>query len=164
MMREGASQMIDAGEMLPQFRLPAADGRTVQLWDYKQRQALVLIILHGPDCAECGRLLEAYAARYAEFREQGAELLALLPAPLEQVERLQAELRLPFPLLADATGETLARLSAWDVARRAAQPAILVADRYGALYRRSSAASEGALPAPDVALKDLEYIGMQCPE
>ncbi len=163
-MPQTASQMIDAGEMLPQFRLPSADGRTVQFWDYKQRQALVLLILHGPDCAECGRLLEAYAARYAEVREQGAELLALLPASLEQVERLQAQVRLPFPLLADGTGETLARLGAWESARQAAQPTILVADRYGALYTRYTGASEGDLPAPDVALKDLEYVAMQCPE
>jgi peroxiredoxin len=164
MMREIASQMIDLGEMLPQFQLPAAGGRMIRLWDYKQRRQVVLLALHGLDCADCQKLLASFAGRYADFREQETEILALLPMAPEALEHWQAQLDLPFPLLADATGKTLARLGAWDGALQAVLPTVLVADRYGALYSRYTAASEGDLPAPDVVLKDLEYIAIQCPE
>jgi peroxiredoxin len=163
-MRQSASQLIDAGEMLPLFSAPAAGGRMVHLWEYKQRQQLVLLLLHGPDCPACRELLAAFAARYTDFREQATEVLALLPATLEAVETLQGQLRLPFPLLADAVGAIFERLGAWESARRAARPALLVADRYGALYARYAADEAGDLPSPDVVLKDLEYIALQCPE
>ncbi len=164
LMRQSADQIIDAGQMLPQFTLPAAGGRVVRLWEYKQREQIVLFILHGTECAECRRVLEDYAACYPAFREQETQLLALFPAPLEAVERLQQELQLPFPLLADAAGGTIRKLTLWDEARNQPQPALLVADRYGALYASYMAEHEDEWPSPDLVLRDLEYIAIQCPE
>ncbi len=159
-----ADQMIDAGEMLPSFCLPAAGGKVVDLWTYKQHQQVVLLVLHEPACPECRKVLEAFAAYYPVFCEQETEVLALCAAPLEAIEQAQREMRLPFPLLADAMGETLRRLTGWNEIKNTPQPALLVADRYGALYARYTAEREGELPSPDLVLRDLEYIAIQCPE
>ncbi len=163
-MRYHAEQIIDAGEMLPQFRLPAAGGGVVQLWDYKQRKRLILLALHAPECPDCRQLLKAFAANYAAFREEEAEVLALFPASLEAVEQLQQELHLPFPLLADEQGEVQRRLASWDEGGGPPLPTLIVADRFGALYARYTARTADKLPSPDLALRDLEYIAIQCPE
>ena len=163
-MRYYAEQMIDAGEMLPQFRLPAAGGRAVELWDYKQHQQLVLLALHAPECPDCRHLLETFAGCYAAFRDAETEVLGLFPAPLAAVEQAQQELHLPFPLLADERGEVQRRLACWDEGGNPPQPTLLVADRYGALYARYTARTADKLPSPDLVLRDLEYIAIQCPE
>lgn len=162
-MRYYAEQMIDAGEMLPEFRLPAAGGRSVQLWDYKQHQQLILLALHAPECLDCRQMLKTFASSYAAFREEETEILALFPAPLAAVEQAQQELHLPFPLLADERGETLRRLASSDEAGKPSL-ALLVADRFGAVYARYTAETTNGLPSPDLVLRDLEYIEIQCPE
>ena len=163
-MKYYVEQMIDAGEMLPQFRLPAAGGRVVQLWDYKQHKQLILLALHAPECPDCRQLLKTFAAYYPAFREEETEILALFPAPLAAVEQAQQELHLPFPLLANEQGEVLRRFASWDEAGGPPQPTLLVADRFGALYARYTARTADKLPSPDLALRDLEYIAIQCPE
>lgn len=163
-MKESASQMLDAGEMLPLFTLPAADGGLVSLWSYKQREQVVLLLLPDLTAAAARRLLRAYSAAYPTFRAEKTVVLALLPLAPELLALEQARLDVPFPLLADAAGETLKRLGAWDADRQAPLPTVLVADRYGALYTRYSAPDVGELPTPDGVLKDLEYLAMQCPE
>jgi peroxiredoxin len=163
-MKQSASQVIDAGEMLPLFTLPAADGRLVSLWSYKQREQVVLLLLPDLVSADARRLLRAYSAAYPDFRAEKTEVLALLPLAPEQLALEQARLSVLFPLLADATGETLKRLASWDAASQTPEPTVLVADRYGALYTRYSAPEAADLPAPDEVLKDLEYIAIQCPE
>ena len=163
MMKYYAEQMIDAGDMLPEFHLPAAGGRAVQLWDYKQHKQLILLALHAPACLDCRQLLKSFAGSYAAFREEETEVLALFPAPLAAVEQAQQELRLPFPLLADEGGEALRRLAPRDEAGNPSL-ALLVADRFGALYARYTAGTTDGLPSPDLVLRDLEYIEIQCPE
>ena len=164
MMGQYAEQLVDAGEMLPQFRLMAAGRRAVHLWDYKQRQQLILLALPAPERPDCRQLLKTFAAYYAAFREEETEVLAQFPAPLAALEQAQQELHLPFPLLADEEGKALRRLTAWDEAGNTPQPALLVADRYGALYARYTAETASELPSPDLVLRDLEYIAIQCPE
>ena len=163
-MNYSAAQLVDAGEMLPQFTLPAAGGGMVALWQYKQRQQFILLLVHGPDSAEARALLARFAERYAALREQETEVLALLHLAPEALLAAQARLGVPYPLLADETGETLRRLAGWDAGRDAPEPTLLVADRYGALYTRYSAKEERDLPTPEVVLKDLEYMAIQCPE
>ncbi len=163
-MKESASQMLDAGEMLPLFTLPATGGRLVSLWSYKQREPVVLLLLPDLTSDVTRRLLGAYSAAYPTFRAEKTAVLALLPLAPEQLDPAQARLGVPFPLLADASGETLKRLASWDAARQTPEPTVLVADRYGALYTRYHAPEVGELPMPDEVLKDLEYLAMQCPE
>jgi peroxiredoxin len=163
-MKESASQMLDAGEMVPLFTLPTVGGRLVSLWHYKQREQVVLLLLPDPAAAGARRLLSAYSAAYPAFRAEKTEVLALLPLAPEQLDAVQARLGVLFPLLADAAGETLRRLASWEAARQAPLPTVLVADRYGALYMRYSAQEVRDLPAPAPVLQDLEYLALQCPE
>src|SRR4051812_19603805 len=83
--------------MAPAFNLPSGTGKPVQLWDYKQRKALVLYFLQGDETAFLQQL-ETEATAYQNY---GAQLLVIVATGPEQVKELTTSLKLTYPLLAD---------------------------------------------------------------
>jgi peroxiredoxin len=131
--------------VLPNFALPALDGRLVSLWEYKQREPLVLVVCDQ----ESLPLLEEFAERYPDYRRAGGQVLA--------VSRARPESRsLPFRVLIDREGEVTGSLV------RSA-PAVLVADAYGELCVRIEGPWAGGLDH-DVVLGWVTFTEIQCPE
>lgn len=101
----------------PAFALPAADGRTIALDDYRGRPVLVCFYL-GHGCMHCLEQLNALAPVAAEFQAQGVELLAVSADSVEALEKTQAQSQVaggfPFPLVADPTREVFRRYRAYD--------------------------------------------------
>jgi peroxiredoxin len=147
---------LTAGELLPAFRLAAANRPgPVGLWEYKQRSSLVVLLLHGASCAPCLARLEATAAIYDEVRATGAEVLAILNDDLESLGRLARDV--PFPLLADARGDVRAKYVDGGVA-------LVLADQYNALFQSWAAPDADRLPDATELREWLTFLELQCEE
>src|SRR5215212_5623415 len=109
----GESAGPGVGDLLPPFTLEAVGGGMVRRHDYRGRRHLILVFTHGAGCPSCAALLETLAARYADYRAEGAEVLAFLPAVESRcVARTDGAGALPYPLLCDAAGRVGARYGA----------------------------------------------------
>lgn len=133
-------------DVLPSFRLPEIRGTEKSVWDYKQRQPLVIVLC---EAHQCEALLEHFASQYLQYREAGAEVLVITPT-------WPGKRNWPFPVLIDPERQA---------SRCYAEhpPTVLIVDSYNALFERL----EGPWTnGPDHAAI-LEYIAqmeLQCPE
>ncbi len=147
------------GNLIPPFILEAVGGGMVRRHDYRGRRHLILVFTHRAGCPSCAALLEALAARYADYRAEGAEVLAFLPADESRcVAQTDSAGALPYPLLCDADGRVGARYGA-QTPTGEPLAALLVADRYGEVVLQAVAgdASNSSTPAAaaDAALHGL---------
>jgi thioredoxin-dependent peroxiredoxin len=97
---------LRAGDQAPEFALPASDGRTYRLSDFRGRQAVVIAwfpkAFTGGCTAEC-RSLGASDATLRGFNVQ--HFAASVDSPGTNAE-FAASLSLPYPILCDETKET----------------------------------------------------------
>jgi peroxiredoxin len=142
----------------PAFELPATTGKTVASWDFKGRTPLVLFFPHA-DCPACRSYFEQLRRDAEWYRQHGAQVIALLPAGLEDCQELVAKLQLPFPLLADARARVRARYL-----NGPAEVGLFVLDRYGEPYGRWTATDADALPSAAPLVSTLRLIELECPE
>jgi len=63
---------------------------------------VVLFFQRDYYCTECRKQIQRLADHVEAFRERNAEVVSVLPEPLEQAESWQTQYDLPYPLLADA--------------------------------------------------------------
>ena len=133
------------GRVVANFRLADPAGRPFSLWDYRQRQPVVLVVW---DASSRG-LLASFEARYPEYRRVGAEVLAISrePAP---------EGSFPFPLLQDPDGGTIDHLSE-------ESPAVLVLDAFGCLFTRWQGSSARVVAQEEI-LSWAFFTQVQCEE
>lgn len=61
----------------------------------------VLFLQRDHYCTTCRSQVQTLAERIDDFRERDAEVVSIVPEPVDRVERWQSEYELPFPLLAD---------------------------------------------------------------
>jgi peroxiredoxin len=146
--------------MAPVFKLPASQGGNVALWDYKQRQPVVLYLLPEPDPTLLGRL----QSEYATYKAQGAQLLVITPYPVEQMATIAEKLHLSYPLLSDAEGRTYKRyLNLIEADLQKELPAaVFITDRFGATNRYASASETSELPPQTEILEHLDWLGNLC--
>ncbi|WP_440764376.1 peroxiredoxin family protein [Natronorubrum sp. DTA7] len=62
---------------------------------------VVLFFQRDHYCTNCRSQVQDLADRVAEFRERDAEVVSIVPEPLDRVEEWQSRYDLPYPLLAD---------------------------------------------------------------
>ena len=62
---------------------------------------VVLFFQRDHYCTNCRKQVQQLAARIDEFRDRNAEVVSIVPEPVERVESWQESYDLPFPLLAD---------------------------------------------------------------
>jgi len=62
---------------------------------------VVLFFQRDHYCTNCRKQVQQLAERIDEFRDQNAEVVSIVPEPIERVESWQESYDLPFPLLAD---------------------------------------------------------------
>jgi peroxiredoxin Q/BCP len=65
----------------------------------------VLYFQRDQYCTNCRDQVRAVADRYREFRERNAEVVSILPEPVERAREWVEEYDLPYPLLADPGAE-----------------------------------------------------------
>ncbi|WP_069803647.1 peroxiredoxin family protein [Thermogemmatispora onikobensis] len=157
-----AKVKLGAREMLPSFALPDPAGVLRGPHDYKQRDHLLLLIVRSVELPGTRAFLKQFTEAEPALREEQCSLLAISPDHRARNAEVQASLRLPFPLLADPEGHVIARLTQWEAPRRALNPSLLLADRYGELYQQWVSADEHALPPLSELLSCLRYLNRLC--
>ena len=151
-----------AGQIIPAFSLPAADGMPNSPWDYKQRQNLILLFLSSTASRETRGLLCTFSKAYPALREIECSILVISLDKVLDNLLTQGELHLPFPLLADPKGEVFSRFTNHDAITGKYNPCIVLADRYNALYQQWIAEREADLPRIDELLDSLQYLNKLC--
>jgi len=143
--------------LIPVFQLMSADGRAVNIWDYKSRKNMVLAFLPASDCPECVEFLRSASNMYHRYEEENAVLLLIVRGGVESATALYDKLHPPFPILYDEIGEVTRRYT--DVV-----PAVFVADKFGELYAQWIVGPDGFLPTQKEILDVVELINLECPE
>lgn len=148
----------------PYFALPSGFGRRVAIDYYRSRLNVVLCFLDDADSEGTTRALQALAEQRPRYQREEAEVLAVLPVPIEAVTELQQSLKLPYPLLADPEGGTRCRFEALLTEAPPGGTLVFVLDRFNAPF-----AVLGGAPLDDPALQReilewLAFVGLQCPE
>ncbi len=98
--------MVAIGEPAPDFTVPGTDGTDEGRRDYTlssyRGQPVVLVFYPGDNTPVCTRQLNSYAAEIDEFRDVGAQVLAMSPQDVvSHDEFAENQGGFGFPLLAD---------------------------------------------------------------
>lgn len=110
LLQSGELQSLpEEGYALPAFALEDASGRTIRLWNYKQRRPVLLAFIHGVDCASCRAWLRTLPERQALLDELRVVTLVVVPEPVERLDALQMELDSAAIALSDANRGVAAR-------------------------------------------------------
>lgn len=113
---------LKTGDRAPNFDLSSTEGVLLMLCDEVPRSPLLLAFVAA---AEAGReTLRELAARHADFTRRGLKVLVVSSDPLAELQALQQELELPFPLLHDDRG--FSKLYGFDPAEDGAAQTLLV--------------------------------------
>ncbi len=147
----------DSGHMLRPFTLSDAKGQQIRLWDYRQRNNLVLFFHHGAGCPACRNMLQELAAHMATYYAEKAIVLAIGPDQPHEARQFAAELECPFPLLSDPSGRVAAQ-------QGLAVPAVVVADRFNEIWAAWPRADNHVLPRGEEIAAWLAFMEIQCPE
>lgn len=140
---------LKLGERAPNFRLPDAGGRLVELDALRARGPVVLVFYRGQWCPYCNLELRAYQALLPQFQALGASLLAVSPQTPDNSLSTAEKNELAFPVLSDL-GSAVARAYglAFDLDDAMQH---LYADFFGndlAQYNGSGAVGGWTLPLP----------------
>ena len=101
------------GKLAPKFNLPASNGQTISLADYKDKQTVVLYFYPRADTPGC--TVEACAFRDAiqGFTTSGVAILGISPDPVKEVTKFAKKFDLTFPLLADEDHAITEKYGQW---------------------------------------------------
>lgn len=141
---------ISIGDIAPNFDLSSTEDAVLMLRDEVSLSAVVLYFFASPEDDRSVRDLEALNAALEKLGRLKARVLAVSPAPLEALRRLQTGRKLLFPLLHDDRGFS----ASYGVT---ADPALAVIGRRQEVRWISNpvAGVEAALPQVEQVLKGL---------
>lgn len=92
---------LEAGDMAPDFRLPASDGKTYQLSDYRGKQAVVLAWFPKAYTYGCTIECKSLAENGDQIRQFDVTYFMASVDPLIENEGFAKETGADFPLLSD---------------------------------------------------------------
>jgi peroxiredoxin len=102
------NKALKAGDRLPAFNLPGANGLPVSSESLLAQGALVVSFYRGSWCPYCNLELTALQAQLDGIHTAGAQLVAISPQTPDQSLSMAEKNALQFPVLSDA-GNALAR-------------------------------------------------------
>lgn len=92
---------VKVGDTAPDFTLPAQDGSTISLRDFRGQQAVVLYFYPKDDTPGCTAESCAFRDQYEVFKTAGAEVIGVSGDSSESHQKFAAKHNLPFTLLSD---------------------------------------------------------------
>ena len=122
---------LSVGRGVPSFELPDQQDYPWSLSGQLEAGPVVLVFYRGDWCPYCNGQLAAYARKYVEFERRGAQVAGVSVDPPINNARMVGKLRIPFPLLSDATGEVIRAYGLWNEKEGVAIPAVVVVGRSG---------------------------------
>ncbi|WP_394219388.1 peroxiredoxin-like family protein [Halobacillus trueperi] len=96
---------LSTGEKAPNFNLPDAKGKTVELYEQLKSGPVVLTFYRGGWCPYCNMELRAYQQILGEIHGEGAELIAISPQTPDQSLTTQEKNELNYHVLSDVGNE-----------------------------------------------------------
>ncbi|MYL50871.1 redoxin domain-containing protein [Halobacillus litoralis] len=96
---------LSTGEKAPNFNLPDAKGKTVELYEQLKSGPVVLTFYRGGWCPYCNMELRAYQQILEEIHGEGAELIAISPQTPDQSLTTQEKNELNYHVLSDVGNE-----------------------------------------------------------
>ena len=148
---------ISIGDEAPNFDLSSTEDALLMLKDEVVRTAVVVYFFSDPANDRARRDLDALNKGLDSLARAGARVLAVSPAKLDELKKLQAERKLLFPLLHDDRSFSQAYGVRPAEEGKTSDPALaVVSRRQRVLWIANPVASvEGALPQALAALKAL---------
>jgi len=142
---------ISIGDEAPNFDLSSTEDALLMLKDEVVRTAMVLYFFANPADERVLRDLDALNTRRDALVKLQVRILAVSPAPLDELRKLQRERKLHFPLLHDDRGFS----AAYGV--DPAAPALVVVDRRQRVrfIANPVASVEESMAQVESAIKDL---------
>ncbi|MEK6911608.1 MAG: thioredoxin-dependent thiol peroxidase [Candidatus Thermoplasmatota archaeon] len=104
--------MVNEGDPAPDFRLPADDGRTYSLKDFRGKK-VVLYFYPKDDTSGCTREACSFRDSLARVTSKGAVVLGVSKDDLDSHTRFRKKYELTFPLLSDTDGKVLNAYGVW---------------------------------------------------
>ena len=92
---------VKTGDAAPDFTLPNAVGEDVKLSALLEEGPVVMIWYRGEWCPYCNIYLEDIQEHVEEFKEAGAQVVAISPEKPDNSWRMQDRLKLKFHVLSD---------------------------------------------------------------
>ncbi|OUL20452.1 peroxiredoxin [Nostoc sp. 106C] len=96
---------VKLGDTAPDFSLPAQNGSTVSLKDFRGKKAVVLYFYPKDDTPGCTAESCAFRDQYEVFKTVGAEVIGVSGDSNESHQKFAAKYNLPFTLLSDKGDE-----------------------------------------------------------
>jgi len=103
-----AGGALKMGDSAPDFILPDAHGEPVRLYSLLREGPVVVVFYRGGWCPYCNLHLRGFQRRHAQFRELGAQIVAISPQLPDNSLSTQEKNELAFPVLSDV-GNKVAR-------------------------------------------------------
>jgi peroxiredoxin len=151
------SGQISIGDEAPNFDLSSTEDALLMLKDEVIRTAIVVYFFAEPANDRAHRDLDALNRGLDSLARVGARVLAVSPAKLDELKKLQVEHKLLFPLLHDDRGFSASYGVRPADEGRSSDPALVVVNRRQRVLWLANPVStvESALPQALAALKGL---------
>src|SRR5438309_2188282 len=101
------------GRAAPKFKLPASNGQTIGLDDFKGKQIVVLYFYPKADTPGCTTEACAFRDALADYNKAKIAVLGISPDPERDVTTFAEKFHLNFPLLADADHSVADAYGVW---------------------------------------------------
>lgn len=127
--------MPNVGDAAPDFTLPANDGKTYSLSQFKGKNHVVLVFYPGDDTPTCTKQLCDYRDGWGQFRQLDAVVLGVSTNDMDSHQKFADKFSFPFPLLED---KDLAACKAYDALMlmgliKVAKRAVYIIDKQGTI-------------------------------
>lgn len=140
----------------PDFDLEGAYGRRARLSDYRGQAQVVLVFYRATTCGSCLIQLAELQHAYDEFRQRGAEVLAIAVQDVDTAGRAAVSAQAAYPILADADHAVSAAYGVYNtLGDGQVTPAVFVIDRAGVIVWSYIGRSAGDRPATEDILAHL---------
>jgi len=103
---------VNEGDAAPDFEMPASDGRTVRLSDYKGKP-FVLYFYPKADTPGCTTEACAFQEALPQLGHIGLDIIGVSKDPMKPIEKFAAKYNLTFPLASDDGTDVTERYGCW---------------------------------------------------
>ena len=148
---------ISIGDEAPNFDLTSTEDAHLMLRDEVSQSAVVLYFFADPESERARRDLDALNGRLKDLAGERTRVLAISPAKIEALKKVQIERQLLFPLLHDDRGFSARYGVAAPEEGKTPEPALVVVSRRQKVLWLANpvAAVDGAMAQVITALKTL---------
>ncbi|HRE41509.1 MAG TPA: thioredoxin-dependent thiol peroxidase [Ignavibacteria bacterium] len=104
--------MLKPGDKAPDFKLPADDGKTYSLKDFKGKK-LILYFYPKDDTDGCTKEACAFRDNIKKFTVKNTTVIGVSKDSIKSHTKFKDKYELNFPLLSDETGDILEKYGVW---------------------------------------------------